>query len=132
MKWIIIPLIGAVLLFGCAKTGGNGQIRKPGLQKEGEGLQVENEPKDINAVLSKEDGELVITLDWGRKPTGGYVLKILSAREEGDNIIVEYFAKAPGPNDIVTQAITYPKDTKKIKVSDINKEYNLVLKFKEN
>jgi hypothetical protein len=82
----------------------------------------------IRATTTKQNAELIITLDWGEKPTGGYVLRILGVKEIGDTLEVEYLAKAPGPNDIVTQAITYPKDSMKIKVSDINKEYKIVLK----
>lgn len=101
--------------------------KRPGVVSPG---IIDANEKGINVTTSKSNGELVITLDWGEKNTGGYILKILSTREEGDAIIVEYLAKAPGPNDIVTQVITYPKDTKRIKVKDINKDYKIVLKEK--
>lgn len=83
-------------------------------------------PEGIKASASKSDGEIIITLDWGRKPTGGYILKILSAEEIRDTIVVKYRAKIPRPNEIVTQVITYPKDSKKVKVRDINKDYKII------
>lgn len=84
---------------------------------------------DIKVYTSKNNGELLITLDWGRKSTGGYVLKIKEAKQiSKDTIEVLYFASAPGPNDIVAQVITYPKDSTKIKIEDSNVEYKIVLK----
>lgn len=109
-----------------------GERVKPFLRNNGGNLKVEDELQGINVTLSKDNGELVVTLDWGQKSTGGYILKILSIKEEGTQLVVEYFAKAPGPNDIVTQAITYPKDSKRIKVTDINRDYEVILKYNPN
>lgn len=90
-------------------------------------------PRDLKVYTSKSGNTLTITLDWGRKPTGGYVLKIVGAKEIDKNTIeVTYIAKEPGPNDIVTQVITYPKDSISISVTDIQNEYNIILKPKNN
>ncbi|CAN5893831.1 hypothetical protein BH23ACT11_BH23ACT11_31170 [soil metagenome] len=45
---------------------------------------------------------------WGEKPTGGYTLEILSAREEGGRILVQLALKKPPPDAMVSQALTYP------------------------
>lgn len=50
-----------------------------------------------------------ITLYWGEKPTGGYVITINSAAVEEGTLLVYYSLHAPGPDDVVTQAITYPR-----------------------
>lgn len=88
-----------------------------------------NIEKDLKVYTCKSGNILTITLDWGRKSTGGYILKIIGVREvDIDTIEVTYYAKEPGINDIVTQVITYPKDSVNLKVEDINKKYNIVLK----
>lgn len=70
---------------------------------------------------------IVVTLDWGQKPTGGYIIKILEAKQVGNTIEVKYMTKSPGPSDIVTQALTYPKDSINVKVDDPTKEYKVLL-----
>ncbi len=44
----------------------------------------------------------------GEKPTGGYSLAVESARIEGDRVTVRLALKEPSPDEIVTQALTYP------------------------
>jgi hypothetical protein len=81
----------------------------------------------INVSKKIENEYLLITLDWGEKPTGGYIIKILEAKQVGSTIEVKYMTKSPGPSDIVTQALTYPKDSIKVKVDDVSKDYKVVL-----
>ncbi len=45
---------------------------------------------------------------WGEKPTGGYSLAVESARLEGERVTVRLALKEPSPDEIVTQALTYP------------------------
>ncbi len=52
-----------------------------------------------------------ITLYWGEKPTGGYAVKIRSVALEGDVLKVFYSLRSPRPGEMVTQAVTYPRDT---------------------
>lgn len=52
-----------------------------------------------------------LTVSWGEKPTGGYRIQILDIVFDDHEIVVYYKATAPGPDAIVTQALTYPKDS---------------------
>jgi hypothetical protein len=91
----------------------------------------------VNAVSANNDGiktsttrvgeYIEVTLDWGQKSTGGYIIKILEAKQVGSTIEVKYMTKSPGPSDFVTQALTYPKDSIKVKVDDPTKEYKVIL-----
>ena len=45
---------------------------------------------------------------WGKKPTGGYTMKISSARTEGSRIVVQLNLEKPPPDAMVSQALTYP------------------------
>lgn len=57
------------------------------------------------------DNTYSLTVTWGQKPTGGYSIKI--GRIEFDDSVLNVYitTKSPGPNQMVTQALTYPKDT---------------------
>ncbi|EYE88901.1 hypothetical protein Q428_05690 [Fervidicella metallireducens AeB] len=54
------------------------------------------------------DGYIYISIFAGEKPTGGYGIKVLQVEDnEGKtNVLVREIS--PSPNDIVTQALTYP------------------------
>jgi len=59
-----------------------------------------------------KNGEII--LSWGEKPTGGYVITIEeTAIEEGD-LYVYYSLRSPGPDEMVSQALTYPEDSAEI------------------
>lgn len=51
-----------------------------------------------------------ILVAWGEKPTGGYAVRIeeILAGRDADVVVVRL--TAPGPTDVVTQALTYPFD----------------------
>lgn len=61
-------------------------------------------------VRALNDHSSEVTLSWGEKPTGGYSIKIKEVVIEGDRVKIYYTTTSPGPDDIVTQAFTYPKD----------------------
>lgn len=52
-----------------------------------------------------------IVLSWGEKPTGGYGITIDCLEVRGDTLAVTYSLKAPGPEEMVIQALTYPRAT---------------------
>lgn len=45
---------------------------------------------------------------WGEQPTGGYTVGFLSARTEGDRVVVRLALEKPPPDAMVSQALTYP------------------------
>ncbi len=52
--------------------------------------------------------EMVAAVFLGTRATGGYSVEIVSARREGDALVIEYAERVPGPDAIVTQALTSP------------------------
>ncbi len=55
------------------------------------------------------DGKVDFTLSWGEKSTGGYSITITETKVVGSELQIYYKTKSPGPDDMVTQAFTYPK-----------------------
>ncbi|QUH24469.1 protease complex subunit PrcB family protein [Serpentinicella alkaliphila] len=54
----------------------------------------------------------VITISWGEKPTGGYSIEITDLKlDQNNNLLVYYKTESPKEGDMVTLAITYPKDS---------------------
>lgn len=45
---------------------------------------------------------------WGEQPTGGYLVRVASARAEGDRVVVVLDLRRPQPGEMVTQALTHP------------------------
>jgi hypothetical protein len=54
------------------------------------------------------DKQTVLAVFMGRKPTGGYATKITRITDTGKRIEATVQEHAPGPGDIVTQALTSP------------------------
>ena len=50
----------------------------------------------------------VVAVFVGTRPTGGYSVAITGARREGGTLVVEYVERRPGPDAILTQALTAP------------------------
>lgn len=95
--------------------------------KKRSNLTDEIQDDSIRAACVKNNGFLTITLDWGKKPTGGYVIRISNINIKDNTIEIDYFTKSPGPGDIVTHAITFPKDSRTIIVEDEAAEYEIKL-----
>jgi len=50
-----------------------------------------------------------LLIAWGEKPTGGYTMELVDVEiTPGEPIRAHVELEAPGPDDIVTQALTYP------------------------
>lgn len=73
-------------------------------------------------------GTLDFTLSWGEKKTGGYAITITETKIIGSELHVYFKTKAPGPEDIVTQAFTYPKATVTLDMTqETYKTYKVIL-----
>lgn len=70
-------------------------------------------PKSNVAASSKLNASNTIdlTLSWGEKPTGGYSITIDQFKIIDKDLHVYYKLKSPKPDDMTTQALTYPKAT---------------------
>ena len=68
--------------------------------------------QDIDAARSLPEidfeEEMVIAVFMGEKPTGGYSIEIDSIYEYPDRIVVNVVETEPDPDDMTTQALTYP------------------------
>lgn len=85
------------------------------------------EQGEIKTSLVRKGDYILVTLDLGEKPTGGYSIRILEAKQIGHSIQVKYVTKSPEPGDIVTQALTYPKDSIMVNVDDPAGDYKVIL-----
>ena len=54
------------------------------------------------------DDSDVVVLALGSQPTGGYWAKIRSAQRVGPTLYIQAVANRPGPDEMVTQALTFP------------------------
>lgn len=93
----------------------------------------ENYDKAIGPVTYKldkhDDTQTRLTISWGEMPTGGYQIKIVDVVFEESEIVVYYTTSAPGPDEIVTQALTYPKDSVLVDTAKLkNKSIKLIHK----
>jgi hypothetical protein len=52
--------------------------------------------------------EMIAAVFLGTRPTGGYEVEIRTARREGSALVIEYDEQVPGPDVVVTQALTSP------------------------
>lgn len=88
------------------------------------------EYSDVTYNLSKhDDSQTRLTISWGVMPTGGYHIKIVDVVFEASEIVVYYTTSAPAPDAIVTQALTYPKDSILVDTSKLkNKSIKLIHK----
>ncbi|HUP01442.1 MAG TPA: protease complex subunit PrcB family protein [Gemmatimonadota bacterium] len=50
----------------------------------------------------------VVVAAMGSRPTGGYTIRVASARMAGDRLAVEVVETSPGPTCLLTQAFTAP------------------------
>jgi effector-binding domain-containing protein len=77
-----------------------------------------NEARQKNATREICEALKIKDIDWnkqmllvasmGSKSTGGYDIKITGAKVDEGVLKVSYKTKSPGPDDLVTQAFTYP------------------------
>jgi hypothetical protein len=68
-------------------------------------LELENLKRRSGVHLLSHDGERAIyTISLGEKPTGGYQIRPVTLH--GGTLLVSL--QSPGPDDLVTQALTYP------------------------
>ncbi len=71
--------------------------------------------------------EAVVAISGGSCNTGGYSVDLLNAKTKEKNIYLEFILKAPGVNDIVTQAFTKPYTIISI---ETNPEQKITIEFK--
>jgi len=65
--------------------------------------------------------ETVIAVFMGEKTTGGFAITIENVKEENEKLIVKIKETKPGPEDMVTMAITQPFCF--VKISSVGKEF---------
>lgn len=56
-----------------------------------------------------KDQNYQLQVSWGEKSTGGYSIVIEKSEIKDQQLLVYLKLKSPGPNDLVTQALTYPQ-----------------------
>lgn len=59
-------------------------------------------------ILEAESGQVYLFIGAGMQPTGGYGLEVTSLMSKDNRLTAEIEFIKPDPDDIVTQALTYP------------------------
>ena len=65
--------------------------------------------------------ESTVKLDWGEKPTTGYLIEIGEISLENETLIIYYFAQEPAEDQFVGPALTYPSDEKEFDFKGFSK-----------
>ena len=85
------------------------------------------------ALACKSDDKIYGVITRGERPTGGYTVGLnsleLKKDQEGDILIVYAKFKDPGPEDIVTQAITYPYVVAETNLKELPKRIELKISY---
>ncbi|GAB6157779.1 hypothetical protein JCM39194_09790 [Desulfotomaculum varum] len=83
---------------------------------------------DVTAkIISGAEGDRVLEISWGEKPSSGYEINIVDMQLAGNILTVNYQTKEPTPGSYNSTVITEPKDSKPIPVN-----YPVVLNIKLN
>lgn len=71
---------------------------------------IESSKQYLQGQTKSVNGKLYILVTYGEKPTGGYTVEITDTEVKEDELLVTAEFTEPGPDEIVTQALTYPYD----------------------
>lgn len=101
-RWIAgvrLALVGAVCLTGFSMEDVPFEVlkRRPARQSERPLYE-----------LQRNGDATVVTIHAGRKPTGGYSVKVRRVEREKRRCVVHYAVIEPPPDAMVPQVITYP------------------------
>lgn len=127
-----IALMLVVSAVGCAGAANGSEAKDP---DQGNSMLIQTEKIDqltlseenqkileekrstMGHYLFKDNGTTCLAVFSGEKNTGGYTIEIVEVSLEGEQLSVSTVETEPGPDDMVTQAITYPTDI--VKLADI-------------
>lgn len=137
-KWkinmVLIALIGLFVLAGCSSDNTNNSPTETPTQAPTQaptqGItinDVEFEPVEVDSLSenilneldqlktergyyywSSEEGGFYVLIASGLKATGGYTIEVESVQDNEGLTQIHVIETSPGPDDMVTQAITYP------------------------
>ena len=117
----IVSLLGALAFLGLA--GSEAPIRpitageRSGIQRprqalartEAEWQALWREHGSSQPIPELDFAEVMaVGIFLGTRPTGGYGVQVTKLRPEGEALVVEYAERTPGPDAMVTQALTSP------------------------
>ena len=109
-----LSLVVAVIILIAAVAGSvwafNQSEEETKEEKEGEVASEKEKASENAEEVSYHIEEDKIILSWGEKPTGGYKIRIVDLEIKDGDLYVDYSLRSPDPDEMVTQAITYPKD----------------------
>ena len=67
--------------------------------------------KDVPLVQERTyDGKRYVLITEGEKRSGGYAVEVIEVVETGDSLVLKVKRTKPAPEDMVTDALTYPYD----------------------
>jgi hypothetical protein len=138
---ILVILIGALLVKYVPKfiSGGEKEVSYVVLEKN----QVPDKIQEIlprykmleRALAAKVEDQIYVIVTRGEKLTGGYSVDIermqLAKENEESKLVVYAVFKDPKPDELVTQAITYPYIVAKTDLKDLPVKIDLKITYKE-
>lgn len=105
------------------------KVIKPEFYTDNIKSMIDNMKEKRGFIEYVNDGNHYIIIFAGKKSTGGVSIDVLEAYDKGEDACIIIKEKAPGPKELVTQALTYPtivvkvtKAFKNIEVSTDNGE----------
>jgi len=130
---ITIVIMATILLSGCGSQPTPAQPAPPQSPPPPPGLHetlpaavqvwVEDSRTMFLAQSKKVDNMLYLLVTYGEKPTGGFAVEIGEVVVADGKIIVPVNFRKPGPDEMVTQALTYPYDLKVMEALDLPVEF---------
>ncbi|MFA5523210.1 MAG: protease complex subunit PrcB family protein [Tissierellales bacterium] len=134
---VLIIILGLSLFTGCSTKNNSNVIGDINFEVVGSGALTSskleewyNESFKSEGISSFDSKEYkYILIGAGEKPTGGYSVEVTSVEGNEDSITVTARVNAPKPDEMVTQAISYPsalirvsKDSRKVELGELKKD----------
>jgi hypothetical protein len=83
---------------------------------------VQQQRKEEGAAVYVAGDAVYIVVARGEKPTGGYGIRVVDIKEEGDGFDVHVEYSDPKPGQMVAQVVTYPFTVVKADLKDISRD----------
>ncbi|WP_167935794.1 protease complex subunit PrcB family protein [Halothermothrix orenii] len=130
--WVLIITIFILGLFAFFQPGSEEGVDKRVVEFTVIEKEVHGEYKEPSYIVKEGEDFFDITISRGEKPTSGYGVEVTRVTREGKNITIWLRFSDPAPEEFVTQVITHPQITIRIKRDALKEVTNPVFIFKNS